>query len=98
MCNEVEVMKSDLCSNSGRLSAVHHIFNKRLNSAINEIEAFELQENAASSSCLIVSLSGTSILLIYQKVSHALLQTFFIIVEKNLFTYFYRVHSLTFLT
>jgi len=76
----MEVMKNDLCPRTVRVSAFYHIFTKRLNSAINEIKACELQENAASSSRLIVSLSGTSILLIYQKVSHAILQHFFIIV------------------
>jgi hypothetical protein len=74
----MEVRKSDLCPSTDRVSAVH-IFTKRLNSAINEIKNFELRENAASSSCLIVSLSGTSTSLIYQKVSHAVLQNFFII-------------------
>jgi hypothetical protein len=76
----MEVRKSDLCPSAGDVSAVHHIFNKRLNAAISEIKAFGLQENAGSSSCLILSLSGTSILLIYQKVSHAVLQNFFIVV------------------
>lgn len=77
MCNQMEVRKSDLYPSTGRVSAVHHIFNKRLNSAINEIKTFELQENAGSSSCIIVSLSGTSILSIYQKLSHSVLQNFF---------------------
>jgi len=73
----MEVRKSDFCPSAGRVSAVHHIFNKRLSSALNEIKAFELQENTASSSFLIVSLSGSSILLIYQKLFHAILQNFF---------------------
>jgi hypothetical protein len=80
MYNQMEVRKSDLCPSTGRVNAVHRIFNKRLNQAMNGIKASELQVNAASSSCLIVSLSGTSVLLIYQKVSHAVLQHFFIIV------------------
>ena len=76
----MEVRKSVLCSSTGHLSAVHRIFNNRLNSAINEIKAFELQENPTSCSYLIVLLTGTSVLLFYRKISTQYCETFFIIV------------------